>query len=182
MGNHVLPIEADMVMPWKAARPNVRDKMLARGAEIDSPTYASRVYPDLFVDKQGRPGSVPAARFALASRPIAGATRIDAMRNLIGIAARNTTVTAEFRPVGVGMSMSNVRLPAWRGLNDFRFEMQRIFGCEVVVELHDAPLWAPGTAGNGDWRALHFGPGWRDMAPPADDFDAAHVPRGPPDG
>jgi hypothetical protein len=178
MANEVRPGAIDLVMSWREARPNVRDKMLARGAEIDAPAYAARVYPDLFVDKKGNQGSHEAARNALSRRREGGFSAVNAIRSLIGNAASNTLVEVEFRPIGRGQGMSLARLPASRAVHDFQADMEGIFGTSVVVELVDAAPMSPVQP----YQAGSFLAGWDVATLPEPAFQSRSMPRAPPDG
>ena len=61
----VVPLPVSRIVQWGDVRPNVLERMAARGLVLDSPADAATVYPDLFTFRDGRGGSEAAASVAL---------------------------------------------------------------------------------------------------------------------
>lgn len=91
----VLPLPVTRLVRWEDIRPNVLERMAARGAVLLSPSDASKAYPDLFLTPD-------AARMAL-KRGEEGISRTSPyVGSSLGECSGNRLVEVSYRPPGRG--------------------------------------------------------------------------------
>ena len=117
MADVVVPMPVKRILRWTDARPTVQQRMAARGLALESPTDASRLYPDLF-------SSMEAAKKAF-QRTSRGTFPYDSL--FIGECPPAPLAEGRYRPSGSGRKNRRMWISRWRRLSA-RADLEAVLG------------------------------------------------------